>query len=171
MQKIFYSFLCSAFLTINMKILFVCLGNICRSPAAEGIFKHLIAEHGLEKNVSCDSAGTSGWNIGDSTYPRMKNLAWKRGYRLDSIARQIKPSVDFEQFDLVIGMDDQNIVDLTRMAPTVKLKAKIHKMTDYCSRHKNSFVPDPYYGDTKDFELVLDLLEDGCEGLLKAIIQ
>ncbi len=152
-----------------MRILFVCLGNICRSPAAEGIFNHLIAQHGLEKVVSCDSAGTSDYNEGDGAWPKMKNIAGKRGYRLTSISRQINPEHDFEHFDLIVGMDDQNIRDLNRMAPSGKLQEKICKMTDFCTRHNYTIVPDPYYGETKDFELVIDLLEDACEGLIRRI--
>ena len=152
-----------------MRILFVCLGNICRSPAAEGIFNHLIAKKGLSGKFVCDSAGTSGYNSGDGAYPRMKNAAGKRGYRLDSISRRIQPEVDFEHFDLVIGMDDHNIRDLNRMAPTGKLKEKIRKMTDYCTDNRYTTVPDPYYGELRDYELVLDILEDACEGLIKTI--
>jgi len=152
-----------------MRILFVCLGNICRSPAAEGIFKFLLDENGLSKQFSCDSAGTSGYNSGDGAYPKMKSVAGKRGYRLDSIARRINPEIDFDQFDLVIGMDDQNVRDLNRMAPNGKLKEKIRKMTDYCTNNRYTSVPDPYYGETRDYELVIDILEDACEGLLKEI--
>ena len=152
-----------------MRVLFVCLGNICRSPAAEGIFNHLIATHGLEKVVSCDSAGTSGYNEGDGAWPKMKNIAGKRGYRLTSISRRINPKHDFEHFDLIIGMDDQNIKDLTRIAPTEEQKGKIRRMTDYCTRLGNTSVPDPYYGNDQDYELVLDILEDACEGLIKRI--
>jgi len=152
-----------------MRILFVCLGNICRSPAAEGIFTNLIEIHGLGQSVSCDSAGTSGYNEGDGAWPKMKNIAWERGYQLTSISRRINPLRDFEYFDLIVGMDEQNIRDLTRMAPTGKHKEKICRMTDYCSRLNNTVVPDPYYGDTKDYELVIDILEDACEGLIEKI--
>jgi protein-tyrosine phosphatase len=152
-----------------MRILFVCLGNICRSPAAEGIFNHLIVEKGLEKVVRCDSAGIVGYHEGDGAYPKMKSIARKRGYELASISRPVRAEKDFENFDLIIGMDDQNIADLIRMAPDLKAKAKIHKMTEYCTRHRMSIVPDPYYGETKDYELVIDLLEDACEGLIEKI--
>lgn len=152
-----------------MRILFVCLGNICRSPAAEGIFKHLVAERGLEHVISCDSAGTAGYHEGEGAYPKMKKIAFKRGYDLTSISRPVKPKRDFEEFDLIVGMDDQNIADLTRMAPDAKAKAKIQKMTDYCTRLRHHSVPDPYYGDSQDYELVIDILEDACEGLLNSI--
>jgi protein-tyrosine phosphatase len=152
-----------------MKILFVCLGNICRSPAAEGIFNQLIAARGMSKTVSCDSAGTSGFNAGDGAYPKMKSIAWRRGYQLNSISRRIKPEVDFEYFDLIVGMDDQNIRDLNRMTSNWRHREKIRKMTDYCSIVQASSVPDPYYGDIRDYELVLDILEDACEGLIQSI--
>jgi protein-tyrosine phosphatase len=152
-----------------MRILFVCLGNICRSPAAEGIFNQLILDHGMEKLISCDSAGIVGYHEGEGAYPKMKRIALSRGYDLTSISRPVRPKRDFEEFDLLIGMDDQNIADLTRMASDAKAKAKIRKMTEFCSRHTNTIVPDPYYGETKDYELVIDLLEDGCEGLIRII--
>ena len=152
-----------------MRILFVCLGNICRSPAAEGIFNHLIVERGLEKVISCDSAGIVGYHEGQGAYPKMKKIALARGYDLTSISRPVRPSHDFKDFDLIIGMDNQNIADLTRMATDEQSRAKIHKMTEYCTVHRVTSVPDPYYGEAKDYELVIDLLEDACEGLLKAI--
>ena len=150
-----------------MRILFVCLGNICRSPAAEGIFNHLIEAYGLEKSLTCDSAGILSYHEGEGAYPKMKRIAFRRGYDLTSISRPVRPERDFEDFDLIIGMDDQNIADLTRMAPDVKKKSKIHKMTDFCTKHSNTTIPDPYYGDNRDYELVIDLLEDACEGLIK----
>jgi protein-tyrosine phosphatase len=152
-----------------MRILFVCLGNICRSPAAEGVFKHMIAESGLEREIFCDSAGTAGYHEGEGAYPKMKKIAFKRGYDLTSISRKIRPASDFDEFDLIIGMDDQNVADLTRMAPDAKAKAKIRKMTDYCTRLRHSSVPDPYYGDSSDYELVIDILEDACAGLLESL--
>ena len=154
-----------------MRILFVCLGNICRSPAAEGIFNHLILEHGLGKSVSCDSAGIVGYHEGQGAYPKMKKTALRRGYDLTSISRPVRSKHDFEAFDLLIGMDDQNIADLTRMAPDAKARAKIRKMTEFCTMHTHTTVPDPYYGETRDYELVIDLLEDACQGLIKTITE
>ena len=152
-----------------MRILFVCLGNICRSPAAEGIFKQLLVTEGLDKKYDCDSAGIVGYHEGAGAYPRMKKVALKHGYELNSISRPVRPEQDFEEFDLIIGMDDQNIKDLNILAPNRKLKKKIRKMTDYCTNKKYTSVPDPYYGETRDYELVIDILEDACEGLLKEI--
>jgi protein-tyrosine phosphatase len=122
------------------------------------------------ESLSCDSAGVIGYHKGEGAYPKMKSVAFKRGYRLDSISRQIHPDTDFKLFDMVVGMDDQNIRDLNKMAGSNANRSKIYKMTDFCSRQDYSFVPDPYYGDTKDYELVIDLLEDGCEGLINSII-
>lgn len=152
-----------------MRILFVCLGNICRSPAAEGIFSQFVSERGLEKTITCDSAGIVGYHEGEGAYPKMKKIALRRGYDLTSISRPVRPASDFENFDLIIGMDDQNIADLNRLAPNRESKAKIHKMTEYFTRHKNNSVPDPYYGEARDYELVIDLLEDSCAGLLESI--
>jgi protein-tyrosine phosphatase len=152
-----------------MRILFVCLGNICRSPAAEAIFNHFIVENGLEKKVSCDSAGTAGYHEGQGAYPKMIRIAGKRGYQVTSISRPVRPTYDFEFFDLIVAMDNQNIADLHKMAPAGKTKAKICKMTDFSLRKNHDYVPDPYYGDTRDYELVIDILEDACEGLIEKI--
>jgi protein-tyrosine phosphatase len=123
----------------------------------------------MEKMVSCDSAGIVGYHEGEGAYPKMKKIALRRGYDLTSISRPVRPKRDFVEFDLLIGMDDQNIADLTRMALDDKGKVKIRKMTEFCTRHINTIVPDPYYGETKDYELVIDLLEDACEGLIRTI--
>ena len=152
-----------------MRILFVCLGNICRSPAAEGIFTHLIKQYNLETVVSCDSAGTAGYHEGQGAYPKMKKIAAQRGYNLTSISRPVRPQHDFEDFDMIVAMDEQNFKDLTRMAPNTKKGAKICRMTDFSARYKYSHIPDPYYGDSKDYELVIDLLEDACEGLIQSL--
>jgi protein-tyrosine phosphatase len=152
-----------------MRILFVCLGNICRSPAAEGIFGHLLGQEGLDHKITCDSAGIVGYHEGEGANPKMRKVALQRGYDLISISRPVRPELDFETFDLVIGMDDQNIRDLNRLAPTVKLREKIRKMTDYCTNKRYTSVPDPYYGETRDYELVIDILEDACQGLLREI--
>lgn len=152
-----------------MRILFVCLGNICRSPAAEGIFNHVINRAGLEKTVSCDSAGTAGYHEGEGAYPKMKKVAGGRGYQLTSISRPVRLK-DFENFDLIIGMDDHNVGDLRRMAPAGTDPSKIRQMTDFCTSTSYRLVPDPYYGDTKDYELVIDILEDACAGLMKFIV-
>ena len=147
------------------KILFICMGNICRSPAAEGIMKHKVQEQDLGHCFYIDSAGMHGWHEGELPDNRMRTHASRRGYALTSHSRPIKYN-DFEKFDFIIGMDDGNLQDLKRMAPDSESLRKIHRMTDFCTMHKADCVPDPYYGGSSGFELVLDLLEDACDGLL-----
>jgi len=147
------------------RILFVCMGNICRSPAAEGIMKLKVKELGLESFFFIDSAGTYGYHEGELPDNRMRTHASRRGYRLTSRSRPVQYN-DFEQFDLIIGMDDNNIFHLKRKAPNLEAQQKIRLMTDFCRVHKADCIPDPYYGGASGFELVLDLLEDACDGLI-----
>jgi len=149
------------------KVLFVCLGNICRSPSAEAVFTGIVKKEGLSGKFEIDSAGTSGWHAGEPADRRMQGHAIKRGYDLTSISRKFNPASDFDHFDLIIGMDDENISALKSMARNSDDTAKIHKMTDFAREWNYSEVPDPYYGGEEGFELVLDLLEDSCEGLLE----
>ncbi|WP_439184990.1 low molecular weight protein-tyrosine-phosphatase [Carboxylicivirga taeanensis] len=151
------------------KILFVCLGNICRSPSAEAVMNSLIKQRGIAERFEIDSAGITGYHAGEPADQRMHRHALNRNIHLTSISRQIKSPADFEYFDYIIGMDEQNMDDLYRLSPNEAATTKISKMTDYCSRHPHESVPDPYYGGAAGFELVLDLLEDACEGLLTHI--
>ena len=150
------------------KILFVCLGNICRSPSAEAVMKKLVKDAGLENYIEIDSAGIMGYHEGERADQRMRAHASRRGYVLDSISRPVR-TTDFYDFDLIIGMDDRNIDDLKRKAPDLESVAKIHQMTEYSRNKLYDHVPDPYYGGASGFELVLDLLEDACGGLLETI--
>jgi protein-tyrosine phosphatase len=149
------------------RILFVCLGNICRSPSAEAVFTGMVNKEGLSDQYEIDSAGTGGWHVGEPADRRMQKHAVKRGYDLTSISRKFNPEMDFDRFDLIIGMDDENALSLKNMARSEDDLRKIKKMTDFSKEWSYTEVPDPYYGGEDGFELVLDLLEDACKGLLE----
>lgn len=153
-----------------VKLLFVCLGNICRSAAAEAVMRDLVDKRGLNEEMFIDSAGIIGVHQGEKADARMCRHAELRGINVTSISRQVRIS-DFEEFDMIIGMDNSNIDDLKDRALTLDHEKKIFKMTDFCREYDNDYVPDPYYGGASGFELVLDLLEDSCEGLLEYLIK
>ncbi|MGB3237752.1 MAG: low molecular weight protein-tyrosine-phosphatase [Geitlerinemataceae cyanobacterium] len=148
------------------KLLFVCLGNICRSPSAENIMNHLIEEKGLGDRIVCDSAGTSSYHIGSSPDRRMGVAAQKRGIELKGKARQFDRK-DFEHFDLILAMDRQNYRDILSLDTQGQYQDKVRLMCDFCTRHSLKEVPDPYYGGPEGFDRVIDLLMDACDGLLK----
>ena len=148
------------------KILFVCLGNICRSPAAQTIMQQLVDEKGLQDKYEIDSAGTIGFHSGAPADGRMRTHAAKRGYTITHLSRQFKPKYDFDHFDLIIGMDNNNIQTLRNLTSESHHLEKIKKMTSYNKTFKETEIPDPYYGGYEGFEYVLDLLEDACKGLL-----
>jgi protein-tyrosine phosphatase len=151
-----------------ISILFVCLGNICRSPMAEGVFdKILKREHASDRFV-IDSAGLLAYHQGELPDSRMRYHAGKRGYSLTHRSRPFSRS-DFDSFDMIVGMDDQNIAGLKQQAMTLEEDAKIYRMTDFCQHIQATHVPDPYYGGDQGFENVIDLLEDACEGLYTAV--
>lgn len=152
-------------------VLFVCLGNICRSPGAEAIFKSMVIQERLGNEISCESAGIIGAHEGQPADERMKKHASLRGYQLDGIARKFDPKADFDRFDYILAMDEDNENDLQRMTRNANDSNKIYRMTDFSSSQKYPGVPDPYYGGNSGFELVLDLLEDACENLLEHIKQ
>ncbi|MCM1521747.1 MAG: low molecular weight phosphotyrosine protein phosphatase [Muribaculaceae bacterium] len=150
-------------------ILFVCLGNICRSPAAEGIMRRLVSERGESAGWEIDSAGTGRYHIGSLPDRRMRIHARERGLNLDHICRQVRES-DFRDFDLVIGMDSSNLMDLREMCPDPKLLPRIHSMSEWFTQPCSyDYVPDPYYEGSEGFELVLDLLEDACQNLYNSL--
>ena len=129
--------------------------------------KYYVKKRGLESQYDIDSAGISGYHSGDHADRRMQSHAIRRGYDLTSLSRKFYPDADFSSFDMIIGMDDQNINDLRRLATSEEENKKIYKMTDFCQRFSyRDSVPDPYYGGDAGFELALDLLEDAVEGLL-----
>lgn len=148
-------------------MLFVCLGNICRSPAAEGVFRKLVADAGRADEFDIDSAGTGGWHAGEPADHRMRAAAERRGYRLDSIARQIRAE-DFERFDLILTMDEENFRRVSRFRRDGG-RARIARLREFCEIHGVGEVPDPWFGGAEGFEEVLDILEDACAGLLRRL--
>lgn len=154
------------------RILFVCLGNICRSPAAEGVFLHRLATEGLEDRFVVDSAGTGGWHAGKPADSRMRAAASRRGIHLPSRARQLELA-DLTSFDRILTMDDDNLAAVRSLAQELGDRrdlALIEPMVRHCRRFQAREVPDPYYGGSEGFEHVLDLLEDACAGLLDALL-
>jgi len=149
------------------RILMVCMGNICRSPTAEGVMRSLVREAGLEDEIQIDSAGTGGWHVGDPPDRRATQAAKARGVVLEGAARQIT-SRDFEDYDLLLAMDRQNLDGMRAIAPSPELagKARLLRSYDPASSARDLDVPDPYYGGPNGFELVLDQVEAACRALL-----
>lgn len=155
----------------KIRLLFICLGNICRSPTAHAMMQHLVDEAGLTDRFFIDSAGIGGWHIGQLPDSRMRRHGARRGLCIDHPARQFDASRDFQRFDLIIVMDDDNYADITRQARNEEERKKVVRMAQYLKRYSgHDSVPDPYYGGEQGFELVLDLLEDACEQLLQHCI-
>ena len=154
----------------KQSVLFVCLGNICRSPAAEAIFLDLVKKKGLNDNFIIDSAGTGSWHIGKKADKRMRFAAKKRGVEILSTARQINAK-DFEKFNYIIAMDDsnfRNIQDLKNRTSSTDF-ASIKKIQNFRSVFNEQEVPDPYFGGDEGFDHVLDILEDSVSGFLESI--
>ncbi len=156
---------CIIFAPVMKKILFVCLGNICRSCAAEEIMRKLAADAGRGDEFVLDSAGLISYHEGEQADARMRAHAARRGYRITHLSRPVRYQ-DFFDFDLIIGMDDRNISRLKALAPGLEEEKKVARMTDFCRLKVVDHVPDPYYGGDTGFENVLDILEDACAGLL-----
>ena len=148
------------------RILFVCLGNICRSSAAQTVMQYLVDQAGRSAEFELDSAGIIDYHEGEPADSRIRQHASQRGYRITHLSRPVRQS-DFRHFDLILGMDDNNMKSLSRLAPDSASMQKLHRMTDYCRHYDTDTVPDPYYGGPAGFENVLDLLEDACQGLLE----
>lgn len=150
-------------------ILFVCLGNICRSPAAEEIFRTKVAEAGLESRFNIDSAGLIDYHEGELPNSTMRRHAAARGYRLTHRSRPVVAE-DFDRFDIIVAMDSKNVDGLERLAPSEAACKKIIRMADYLTAHPDfDYIPDPYYGTESLFEKVIDLLEDSCTELLNRL--
>jgi protein-tyrosine phosphatase len=155
----------------TIRILFVCLGNICRSPTAEGVMRALVREAGLEDSIELDSAGTGGWHVGSPPDERATETARARGIVLEGSARQVRRE-DFEDFDLILAMDGSNIAELRRLAPDETAREKVRRLRelDPASAGLNDLdVPDPYYGGSRGFEDVLDIVQAACVGLLEEV--
>lgn len=144
------------------------MGNICRSPAAEGMMRHLVEGEGLSGQIECASAGTIGYHAGGLPDHRMRSAAAERGIQLHGTARQIRAD-DLEEFDLILTMDDENLANVRRLDRDAKFAHKIRPFCDFLTYASADEVPDPYYGGARGFEQVLDLLEDGCAGLLEHV--
>lgn len=155
----------------NIDILFVCLGNICRSPAAEGVLRAMAEEEGVADRLNIDSAGLYGGHAGEMPDKRMRVHAFQRGYSLIHRSRPVRIS-DYDDFDMIVAMDDSNYDRLRGFVPTLHDKEKVVKMIDFVKSFPQcDCVPDPYYDGAEGFELVLDLLEDGCKTILDVLFK
>ena len=156
-----------------IQVLFVCLGNICRSPTAEAVFRHQVEQADLSAHITVDSAGTGDWHLGHPPDQRAQQAASKRGYDLSALrARQVDPE-DFARFDYVLAMDSTNLHDLNTLSACSSFPQRciIKRFLQYAPNSRLMDVPDPYYGDKDGFDHVLDLIEDASEGLLHEIRQ
>lgn len=152
------------------RVLMVCMGNICRSPTAEGVLRHKLQAAGLDGHVEVDSAGThADWHAGEAPDPRAQRHAAKRGYDLAALRARKVVAADFERFDLILGMDDDNLARLEDLCPKAH-RTKLGRLTDHSVRFVASEVPDPYQRGAEDFEHVLDLVEDACDGLVRTLL-
>ena len=152
----------------TVRVLMVCMGNICRSPTAHGVLEKKLADAGLAGRIEVDSAGTHDYHVGRPPDERAQQHAARRGVDLSAQrARQLKAQ-DFDDFDLVLVMDDANQHAARALCPPGQ-RHKLRRLTDFCTRHRASEVPDPYYGGAAGFEAVLDLVEDACDGVLAAL--
>lgn len=149
-------------------ILFVCLGNICRSPAAEGMLIKMAKEAGVD-HLNVESRGLGDWHVGNLADERMRRAASQRNVTLSSRAQQIQDS-DFQQFDYILAASHSVVSELLLLAKTTEQKSKVKLMTVFSKKYQDQDIPDPYYKDTADFELVLDMLEDACQGILSRLI-
>jgi protein-tyrosine phosphatase len=156
---------------VAYKLLFVCLGNICRSPSAENIMNHLLRERGLSDQVECDSAGTSGYHVGAAPDRRMSAAAERQlGFPLVGAARQFERE-DLAEFDLILAMDKDNLAQINSLGRDGKFRDRVKLMCDFCQVNTLKSVPDPYYGGEDGFTFVIDLLVDACNGLIDHLVE
>jgi protein-tyrosine phosphatase len=149
-----------------VRILFVCMGNICRSPTAEGVMRRLVSQAGLDGRVEIESAGTGGWHVGEAPDERATLAARRRGITLSGAAQQVTPA-DFRRFDLLIALDRSVLRDLLALAPDEEAAEKVRLLREFDPAASGDLdVPDPYYGGDRGFETVLDMVEAACRGLL-----
>lgn len=149
-------------------ILFVCLGNICRSPLAEGVFRHRVIEAGLDGDLRVESAGTGGWHVGDPPDPRSVDVARRNGVSLDGQSAQRVRAEDFSEFDMIVAMDRSNFTDLRRIAPEGS-RAELVLLRDFDPEPGDGEVPDPYYGGPDGFDRVFDMIDRSCAALVQHV--
>ncbi|WP_459868591.1 low molecular weight protein-tyrosine-phosphatase [Endothiovibrio diazotrophicus] len=154
--------------TPTVNVLFVCLGNICRSPTAEGVFTKLVRDEGLAERIDIDSAGTAGWHVGKAPDTRAQQAARNRGVELSHLRGRQVSVADFDHFDYILAMDSDNYANLVAIAPRGQ-RYKVRKFLEFASQRSEEDVPDPYYGGASGFDHVLDLVEDAARGLLEEI--
>lgn len=153
-----------------IKVVFVCLGNICRSPLGEGILRHLVTQAGLSPYIEIDSAGTGNWHVGSEPHHGSQQVARERGLDIsDQRARQIRPE-DLKAFDYVVAMDSQNLADILSLDPAGEASARIVRMMDFAPHLGTPDVPDPYFGGQEGFDVVYDMVEEACRALLERIV-
>ena len=152
------------------RILFICMGNICRSPCAEAVMQKIVEKNGMGKEIFCDSAGTIDYHKGQPADARMREHAIMRGYDLTSISRPFEKE-DFKKFDFIITMDEDNFNQINFLDKEKKYTSKIRRMVDYCNSYEVKEIPDPYYGGIEGFENVLNLLEESCGELFKFVLE
>jgi protein-tyrosine phosphatase len=155
---------------VILKVMFVCLGNICRSPTAHGVFQRMVEQAGLTNSIYIESSGTGGWHVGKAPDPRTLSAASRRGYDFSALRAQQVTKQDFYRFDYILAMDNVNLEDLRRMAPA-DFSGHLGLFLDFGNHQDYREVPDPYYGGGDGFTLVLDLVESAAEGLLTQLQQ
>jgi protein-tyrosine phosphatase len=154
----------------TMRILFVCMGNICRSPAGENVMNHILKNEGYDDKIQCDSAGTTGYHVGNGPDHRMCTTLESRGIPTQGVSRKFVVS-DYQAFDLILAMDSDNYRDILALAPDEASKKKVVMFCHYVKKYPDHDVPDPYYGGQDGFEYVLDLMLDGCQNILEELRQ